>query len=286
MGPLLNEHRPPAVPRALRTGATYVFLAVVAAAMVFPFLWMASTSLKGLDESFAYPPTLIPQKLRIQNYGRIVDAVPMAPFLYNSAKLAFLNVVGVLLSSSMAAFALALLDFPGRKALFAGTLGTLMVPYQVTLIPTFILFQHLGWKDTHYPLWVPAFFGSAFGVFLLRQFFLGIPRDLYEAALVDGCSPGGILFRIYMPLARPALTTLGVFTFMACWNDLLNPLIYIDTLEKMPLTAGLSFLQSQHGSNWPMMMAGAMISIAPVLVVFFAAQRAFIEGIAATGVKG
>ncbi len=266
--------------------ASYIMLSIVAVAMVFPFLWMASTSLKTLDGAFQYPPTLLPKTFRIENYSRIFDSVPMGPFLFNSFKLVILNVVGVLLSCSMAAFALARLSFPGRRVVFGGMVTTLMVPYQVTIIPVFILFQHLGWKDTHYPLWVPAFFGNAFGVFLLRQFFLGVPRDLYEAGLVDGCTPGGILFRIYVPLAVPALTTLGVFTFMNSWNDLLNPLIYIDTLEKMPLTAGLSFLQTQYGSNWPLMMAGAMISIIPILIVFFFAQRAFIEGIATSGIKG
>lgn len=263
----------------------YVLLAIPAALMIFPFVWMALTSLKGLDEAFAYPPRLLPTSLRFSNYTEIFNAIPMVAFVLNSFKITTLTVVGTLLSCSMAAFALACLNFPGKRLLFSGTLATMMVPYQVTLIPLFILFQWIGWKDTHYPLWVPAFFGGAFGVFLLRQFFLGVPRDLYEAALVDGCSPGRILFQIYLPLARPALTTLGVFTFMASWNDLLNPLIYVDTLEKMPLTAGLSFLQGQYGSNWPMMMAGAMISIAPILVVFFLAQRSFVEGIATSGLK-
>lgn len=273
------------LPARVRVGLEYTMLAIPALLMVFPFVWMALTSLKGLDEAFAYPPRLLPQGLRCSNYTEIFNAIPMTALVLNSFKLTGLTVVGALLSCSMAAFALAVLEFPGRKLLFSGTLATMMVPYQVTLIPIFILFQWIGWKDTHYPLWVPAFFGGAFGVFLLRQFFLGVPRDLYEAALVDGCSPGRILFSIYLPLARPALTTLGVFTFMASWNDLLNPLIYVDTLEKMPLTAGLSFLQGQYGSNWPMMMAGAMISIVPILVVFFAAQRSFVEGIATSGLK-
>lgn len=274
------------LPRPVWLAGEYALLAVPAALMVFPFVWMALTSFKGLDEAFAYPPRLLPQGLRWSNYTRLFqDGIPMWAFVLNSFKITTLTVLGALVSCSMAAFALACLKFPGRGLVFGGTLTTMMVPYQVTLIPTFILFQTFGWKDTHYPLWVPAFFGGAFGVFLLRQFFLGVPRDLYEAALVDGCSPGRILFAIYLPLARPALTTLGVFTFMASWNDLLNPLIYIDTLEKMPLTAGLSFLQGQHGSDWPMMMAGAMISILPILIVFFAAQRSFVEGIATSGLK-
>ncbi|MDK2971454.1 MAG: multiple sugar transport system permease protein [Candidatus Sumerlaeota bacterium] len=274
-------------PRAVSAAALqYLLLGLLAFLMVFPFLWMASTSLKSFGEAFAYPPTLLPRAWRWSNYGEIFNAMPMTRFLLNSCKITGLTVLGMLLSCSMAAFALARLEFPGKRLLFASTLATLMVPYQVTLIPVFILFQYLGWKDTHYPLWVPAFFGGAFGVFLLRQFFIGVPKDLYEAALVDGSTPGGILFRIYLPLAKPALTTLGVFTFMASWNDLLNPLIYIDTLEKMPLTAGLSFLQTQYGSDWPLMMAGAMISILPILAIFFVAQRAFIQGIATAGLKG
>jgi multiple sugar transport system permease protein len=264
----------------------YVVLSIIAFVMVFPFLWMVTTSFKSLDEAFAYPPRLMPQEWRFSNYTRLFESVPMAQFIFNSVKLTVLNVVGLLLTCSMAGFALSQLRFPGQKIIFSSTLATMMVPYQVTLIPVFILFQWFGWKDTHYPLWVPAFFGSAFGVFLLRQFFMSIPRDLYEAALIDGCHPGTILFRVYMPLAKPALATLGVFTFINSWNDLLNPLIYIDTLEKMPLTAGLSFLQTQYSSNWPLMMAGALISILPVLIVFFFAQRAFIEGIAYSGLKG
>ncbi|RMH24552.1 MAG: carbohydrate ABC transporter permease [Candidatus Hydrogenedentota bacterium] len=254
--------------------------------MIFPFVWMVSTSVKTLEEAFVYPPQFLPRYLHIENYRRLFDAVPMLQFLYNSVKITGLTVLGVLLSCSMGAFALARLAFPGRSLLFGAMLVTLMVPWQTTLIPVFILFQKLGWKDTQYPLWVPAFFGNAFAVFFLRQFFLGIPRDLYEAALVDGLTPPGILFRIFVPLSKPALTTLGVFTFIASWNDLLGPLIYLDTLEKMPLTAGLSFLQTQYSSNWPMMMAGAVISILPVLLIFLMAQRVFIQGIATTGLKG
>lgn len=270
----------------LRHGLVYTALLVVGFLMVFPFLWMASTSLKTLGEAFAYPPSFLPANPQWRNYTRISDAIPMGMFLANSAKITGLTVIGTLLSCSLAGFALSALAFPGRGILFSATLATLMVPYQVTLIPVFIMLQYLGWKDTHYPLWVPAFFGSAFGVFLLRQFFLSIPRDLYEAALMDGCTPGDIVFRIYIPLAKPALTTLGVFIFMNSWNDLLNPLIYIDTIEKIPLTAGLSFLQTQYGSDWPLMMAGAMISILPILVIFVFAQRAFVEGISTSGMKG
>lgn len=196
----------------LHTSLLYLAMVLIAIAMVFPFFLMVTTSLKSQGESFRFPPTMLPETWHWANYRELFELMPMGHFLFNSVKLTVLNVVGVLLSSSMAAFALGCLQFPGRRPLFGATLATLMIPYQVTLIPAFIIFMALGWKDTHYPLWVPSFTGSAFGVFLLRQFFMGIPRDLYEAALIDGCSIGGILFRIYLPLSKPALTTLGVFT--------------------------------------------------------------------------
>ncbi len=264
----------------------YTCLTLIALLMIFPFLWMISTSFKSMEEAFRYPPNMFPEHWHFENYRLLTKTLPVGRFFVNSIKITSLNVIGVLLSCSMAAFALARLNFPGRTLLFAAALITLMIPWQTTLIPVFILFQKLGWKDSHYPLWVPAFFGGGFAVFFLRQFFLSVPRDLYEAALVDGLTPGGVLFRIYLPLAKPALTTLGVFTFITSWNDLLSPLIYIDTLEKMPLTAGLSFLQTQYSSNWPIMMAGAVVSIIPILVIFYISQKVFVEGIATSGLKG
>lgn len=271
----------------LQYSAVYLILMGIALLMIFPFLWMASTSLKSFSEAFDYPPSLLPERLQLENYTELFTEgyLPLTAFLLNSVKITTLAVAGMLISCSMAGFAMARLRFPGKGTIFAATLVTLMVPYQLTIIPVFIMFQAIGWKDTHYPLWAPMFFGGAFGVFFLRQFFISIPKDLYEAALVDGCNPFAILWRIYLPLSRPALATLGVFTFMASWNDLLNPLIYIDTLEKMPLTAGLSFLQGQYGSHWPKMMAAAMISILPILALYIGAQKAFVSGIATTGLK-
>ena len=249
--------RPP-VPRAALFEARLLLLAAIAFLMVFPFLWMASTSLKSFSAAFEYPPAIVPRQLHPENYTELFSpgGLPMARFFLNSVKITGLCVAGMLLSCSMGGFALSQLSFPGKRLVFAATLVTLMVPYQLTLIPVFMMFQEVGWKDTHYPLWLPAFFGGAFGVFLLRQFFLSV------------------------------LATLGVFTFMASWNDLLNPLIYIDTIEKMPLTAGLSFLQGQHGSHWPRLMAAAMVSIAPVVAIYLLAQRAFVAGVATTGLKG
>lgn len=253
--------------------------------MVFPFIWMISTSLKSTSGAFTYPPELIPGKLHWENYTKLFDTVPMGTFLLNSVKISGLTVLGMILSSSMAAYALALLNFPGRRLLFVGMLATLMIPYQVLIIPTFILYDKMGVIDNHLTLWLPAWFGGAFYIFLLRQFYQMIPRDLYEAAMLDGLSPAGILFQIYMPLSKPALATVALLTFMASWNDLLNPLVFLNSMEKFPLTAGLSFLQGQYGSDWPVMMASAVISVIPILVFFIFCQRYFIEGVATSGLK-
>lgn len=274
------------VKKHLLKSLSVTVLSIGALAMLFPFVWMALTSLKSLGEAFAYPPELMPNEWRWNNYTKLFNTVPMGTYILNSVKISGLTVIGMIISSSMAAFALSLLKFPGRQVLFIGVLVTLMIPYQVLVIPTFIMYDYAGVIDRHLTLWLPAWFGGAFYIFLLRQFFMTIPRDLYEAALIDGCTPGGILFRIYMPLSKPALATVGLLTFMASWNDLLNPLIFLNTMEKLPLTAGLAFLQGQYGSDWPIMMASAVISVAPILVFFLFLQRYFIEGIASTGLKG
>ncbi|MGB9693083.1 MAG: carbohydrate ABC transporter permease, partial [Candidatus Sumerlaeaceae bacterium] len=185
--------------KLLWAGGIYALLLFIAVVMIFPFVWMVTTSFKTMEEAFRYPPMLFPEHWHFENYQLLRKTLPIERFFFNSVKITTLNVVGVLLSCSMGAFALARLRFPGRTLLFAAALITLMVPWQTTLIPVFIIFQKLGWKDSHYPLWVPAFFGGGFAVFFLRQFFLAIPRDLYEAALVDGLTPGGVLFRIYLP---------------------------------------------------------------------------------------
>jgi len=196
-----------------------------------------------------------------------------------------LSTIGQLISCSLGAFAFSVLNFRGRNVLFLALLATLMVPYQVTLIPTFILFSKLGWVGTHLPLWVPAFWGGAFGTFLLRQFYLTIPLDLAESARIDGANIFQIFRHIYLPLSKPAMATLAIFTFMWSWNDLLNPLIYVSELDQLTLTVGMSLFQNQYGGKWTLMMAAAVVSILPILLVFFLAQKYFIQGIALTGVK-
>jgi len=264
---------------------SHILLILGSIIMIVPFVWMLSTSFKAPGKTFVYPPEWIPDPVVWQNYPNMWTALPFNNFFLNSVKIAGLSTLGQLLTCAMAAFAFSVLKFKGRDVLFLLLIATLMIPHQVTLIPTFILFSKIGWVGTHLPLWVPAFWGGAFGTFLLRQFFLTIPIDLAESARMDGASIFRIFTSIYLPLSMPALATLGIFTFMWTWNNLLDPLIYVSKLKQLTLTVGLSFFQNQYGGKWTLMMAGAVVSILPILIIFFLAQKYFIQGIAMTGIK-
>jgi multiple sugar transport system permease protein len=274
------------IKKMLQKTVVYALIIIGGLAMVAPFIWMILSSFKSFEEIFVFPPTWLPEEWAWNNYVELFNKVPMLHFLLNSVKLAVLCVCGTLLSCSITAFALARLKFPGRNIFFMIVLGSMMIPWQATWIPVYIIMQKLHWIDTHYPLWVPSLFGSSFGIFLLRQFFLGIPKDLEEAGYIDGCTPFGIYWRIFLPLCKPALVALGIFAFLWSWNDLLGPLIYLNTTDKMTLTAGLSFLQSQHSSDWHLMMAGSCIATLPLIVIYFFAQEAFVKGITMSGIKG
>lgn len=265
--------------------------------MMLPFFWMILTSLKTRSEVFGGALLSLPSGAHFENYVTMWNALPevtFGTFFVNSLKLATLNTVGQLISCSLAAFAIAILPFRGKGPLFALILATLIIPFQVVLVPNFILYRLLphptsesgNWIGTQEPLWVGAFLGGAFGIFLLRQFFLTIPRELAEAARVDGANPWQIYRHIYMPLAKPALATLGIFTFMWTWNDLINPLIYLRQVDQFTTTLGLSFFQGQFVGKWPEMMAGALVSLAPMIILFVAAQQLFVRGIALSGLKG
>ena len=277
-----------------RTLVVYALLIAGALVMMAPFLWMVVTSLKTRAEVFGSSPLVLPSGAHFDNYARMWDALPFAGFYLNSLKLAILSTVGQLLSCSMAAFAFAVLDFRGRRALFGTLLATLIIPFQVVLIPNFILYRLLphpfsasgNWIGTQEPLWVGAFLGGAFGTFLLRQFFLTIPRELADAARVDGANPWQIYRHIYVPLAKPALATLAIFTFMWSWNDLIDPLIYLRDIPQYTVTVGLSFFKGQFVGKWPEMMAGALVSLVPMIALFVVAQRQFVRGIALSGIKG
>ena len=267
----------------------YILLSFGAVTMLLPFLWMVSVSFRLPADQFSR--NLIPNPATLQNYVELWEKLPNQAFpylLYNSAKLSLLTVVGQVLTCSMAAFAFAVVKFRGRELLFALLLATMMIPSQVSLIPNFILFKYMHLIGTQWPLILPAFWGGAFGTFLLRQYFLTIPRDLVDAARMDGATLWDIFLRVYMPLSRPALAALAIFSFKDTWNDLLHPLVYLPSdMHKTTMTVGLAFFQQQlqMGGKFTVLMAGAFLSILPLLILFFIAQKQFIEGIALSGVK-
>lgn len=265
---------------------SYILLIAIGLTMLVPFLWMISTSLKNLAEAQIYPPRWIPDPPLWSNYVEIMIQVPFATFIVNSFKVSILGSLGQIVTCSTAAYALARLRFWGRNAIFVTLLATLMIPYQVVMIPQFLIFKSLGWVNTHLALIVPFWLGGAFGTFLLRQFFLSLPAELGDAAKVDGCNPFQIYWRIYMPLTKPALATLAVFTFMGRWNDLLGPLIYLNRPESMTVTAGLSYFQGQYYADMPLLMAGSIVSLIPTLALFAVAQRYFVQGMVLSGLKG
>ena len=282
-------------PRGRRRPLAHVALLAVGFVAVVPFLWMLGTSLKTGDAAAAYPPQWWPRPLVWRNYWDVLTS-PRFDFLLwtrNTLVVEVLVVAGTTVSSAVVAYGFAKVNFKGRGALFAVMLSTMMVPFPVTMVSIFTIFRWLGdhtgvaFLGTFKPLWLPAWFASAFNVFLLRQFFLTVPDDLSEAARIDGCGEAGIFFRIMLPLSKPALTVVALFAFLGTWNDFLGPLIYLQRPEQFTLALGLANLQSQQGGTpWPTLMAASVLVILPVLALFFLAQRTFVEGIATTGMKG
>ncbi len=263
---------------------TYTILILGVIVMVGPFLWMVSTAFKQPADQ--YTRGLIPNPPTLENFQALWSKLPFTTLILNSLKISLLSTLGQMITCAMGAFVFAVVRFRFRGVLFLALLATLMIPAQATIVPNFILFKWLGLIGTQTPLWLPAFWGGAFGTFLLRQYFLTIPLDLAEAARVDGATLFQIFWRIYLPLAKPALAALALFTFLGSWNDLLRPLIFLPAdLNQTTLTVGLSLFQTQYAGKWTVMMAGALVSIAPILLVFAIAQRQFIEGIALSGVK-
>jgi len=272
--------------RSLRTGVRYLLLVAVAIVMVGPFLWMVSTSMMDEADIFRFPPRWLPPAFSLRNYRAIMDVLPLGRMLLNSFTIAVCATVGQLLSCALAAYAFARMKFRGQSVLYFTLLATMMIPPQVTMIPVFLIMRFLGLIDTLYALIVPAFFGGAFGTFLLRQFFATIPPDLEDAARIDGCGRFRIFWRIVLPLSRPALVTLALFTFMAYWNDLLGPVIYLSSVNRATLTIGLANLQSGVlTTRYDLLMAGSVLSVLPILVLFVAGQRWFVRGIAMTGLR-
>lgn len=272
--------------RALTLIAAYTLLGLGGILMIGPYLWMVSTAFKPLGEVFLFPPTLLPQEfMGLRNFERVFELLPFGTYFYNTSKIAVLITVGQLFTSSLAGYAFARLRFPGRDYIFLAYIATMMIPFQVTLIPNYILMRYLGLINTHEALILPGIF-TAFGTFLFRQFFLTIPHELEEAAEIDGASYFQRYWQIIVPLAKPAFATLGVITFMNSWNAFLGPLIYLHTQTKLTLTVGLAFFMDQYGTYWPEFMAGTTLSLIPIIVAFLFAQRYFIEGITLSGIKG
>lgn len=281
-------------PATLHKVIALLAILVVCAGYVLPFAWMISTSLKTVDKAMAFPPQLLPSPAVPANYLTVIrsDRMDVPLLARNTLIITTLTVIGTTISSAIVAYGFARIPFRGRGILFAAMLATMMIPFPVMMVPLFIVFRFIGdhtflqMLGTFKPLWLPAWFGNAFSIFLLRQFFLTIPSALSEAARIDGCSEWGIFWRIILPLSRPALAVVALFTFMGSWNNFLGPLIYLQRPEQYTLALGLQAFQSQQGgTEWNLLMSASVLVMLPVLVLFFLTQRTFITGIATTGIK-
>jgi multiple sugar transport system permease protein len=268
----------------LSLGLRYLLLVIAGATMIVPFLWMLATSLKPEGAVLTVPPELIPRQSTLDNYRRVADTVPVLRMFGNSVLVTVLSVAGQLATSAFAAYAFSRMRWKGRDKLFLLYLATLMVPSQVTITPLFILMQKLGWIDTYQGLILPGI-TSAFGTFLLRQAMLSVPREYEEAAFLDGGNHWTVFSQIVLPMVRPALATLAVFATMASWNNFLWPLFVTSDERLMTLPVGLSLLHGRYTSDWGMIMAGSVISVVPIVLVYLAAQRAFVNGVLMSGLK-
>lgn len=279
--------------RPSRVAFVHVALVLLSVLFVLPFLWMLTTAVKPIGETLTSPPRWIPSQVLWNNFpdavfygSKELGYVPFLVYARNTVIITLLCVVGSVASNTIVAYSFARLRWPGRDLFFAATLATMMVPFPVTMVPTFTLFKWLGWVGSFKPLWVPAYLGSAFAIFLLRQFFRTIPNDLSEAARIDGASEFRVFADIVLPLARPAVTVIALFTFMGTWNDFLGPLIFLTDQNTFTLSLGLQAYQTQHGGTpWNLLMAASLLVILPIIVVFFFAQKTFVHGIATSGFK-
>jgi multiple sugar transport system permease protein len=253
--------------------------------MFVPLAWTLSTSLKSPGEVYLFPPTWIPQEILWSNYLKAVTAIPFFLYLWNTVVITALSIVGKVLSITLVAFSFARLRWWGRDFLFVVMLATMMLPPHITLIPQFIMFKWWGWIDTFLPLVVPAFFGGPYLTFLVRQYLLAIPRELDDAARIDGCSDFGLYWRIIMPLSKPAILIVVIFVFNGTWNEFLLPLIYLQSSDLFTLALGLRMFQGEASTSWNLLMAASLLSMLPVMVLFIATQRYFIQGVVFTGVK-
>jgi len=285
-----HTHRKSAATQAksiLRSGVLHVLVAGGAIIMLVPFIWMVSTSLKQLDQVFTFPPQWLPNPFVWKNYSDALTIVPFGTWFFNSLRIAVLVTLGQLITCSLAGFTFARMRFPGREALFLVYIATLMIPAHVTIIPIFISMNSFGLVDTPWALILPGL-TSAWGTFLFRQFYLSQPPELEDAAKIDGCSWFRIYSQISLPLAKPVLATLGIFTFLGSWNEFLGALIFLQSKDMKTITVGLLQFRAEYQGlgNWPVMMAGVVISTLPVLIAFIIGQKYYVQGIALSGIKG
>jgi ABC-type glycerol-3-phosphate transport system permease component len=274
---------------ARRLNSVLAFLALTGLAIVvvgIPIGWMLLTAFKERQQVFAWPPVYWPNPIRWQNFVDVVTQIPFLRFGLNSLFIALMNIVGHLLSCTLVAYTFARLRFPGRNLLFMLLLSTLMIPAQITLLPRFVLFQSLGWVGSYLPLIVPSFFGNAFFIFLMRQYIMTIPRDLDEAARIDGASTWDVFVRIILPLCIPPMVVIAVLTFLWNWNEFLDPLIYISNYDDYTIQLGLNMLKGRYNIQWNLIMAGSLLGVVPPAILYFLAQKHIIGGIANIGIKG
>lgn len=276
---------PTAIKRINRALA-YVCLIVASAFFMIPFIWLLSTSLKPLTQIFTFPPEWIPRPILWSNYSRAVEYIPFWTYLKNTAIITIVSTLGVIISCPLVAYSFAKLEYRGRGMLFFVTLAVMMIPGQVTMIPLFLLFTKLGWVGTPLPLIVPQFFGVPIYIFLLRQFFMGLPDALREAARLDGASEFRIYLQIMFPLAKSAVLAVALFQFMGSWTDFMGPLLYLTNEPSYTVSLGLQQFQSQKGSEWGLLMAVSTLMTLPIIVLFFFLQKTFISGITFSGIKG
>lgn len=266
--------------------ATYAALILGSIVSLVPFLWMLSTSFKDPAMVFTDPPQLWPKPWLWSNYSQAFGKMPFALYTFNTVRITAISMIGQILSCSMVAFGFARMRFPGRNVLFVVLLATMMLPAQVTMIPVFKIFSTLGWYDTILPLTVPSFFGSAFFIFLLRQYYMTVPHEMDEAARIDGANTWQVYSKVILPQVKPALATVAIFSFMNNWNDFLGPLIYLSTPAQRTLALGLYAFQGQYSTDWNYLMAASAVVMLPLLILFFVGQKYFIQGVVISGVKG
>jgi multiple sugar transport system permease protein len=275
----------PIAKKRVKFTLAHICLIIASIFFLVPFIWLVSTSLKPITQIFSFPPEWIPSPFRWQNYLDAMEYIPFFTYLNNTVVITIISTIGVIISCPLVAYSFAKLQWKGRNVFFIITIAVMMIPGQVTMIPLFLLFNKIGWVGTPLPLIVPAFFGAPFYIFLLRQFFMGLPDTLRDSAKIDGAGEFRIYWQIMLPLAQPAVLAVGLFQFMGSWTDFLGPLLYLTDETQYTLSLGLQQFQNQMGTEWGLMMAVSTMMTLPIIIMFFFLQKTFIQGITFSGIK-